>query len=492
MVSILIPRTKIIVTLGPSTSSSDIIERMALIGVSGFRINFAHGNPGFWRELVSVVREAEAKIGRPLALIGDLEGPSIRIGVIEKPIMLERGEKVIVKFQEEAEASKEKVIPIPQRRLFEVLEEGDHLVSDDGRVVLRVIKTYTDEAEVEALTSSEVSSRKTIIIRGKDPGLPAISERDLRNIEFAISNNFDYISISFVRNRDDIVAVKKIVRPRDENIGIISKIENREAIKNLEDIIDESDVVVIARGDLGVNFGIEEVPGLQEFIVEKTRRKGKPVVLATQILESMVLEPTPSRAEATDITVAVKQGVDAVMLTGETSIGKYPLEAVKWLKRILLKAEEKTVVKKYEATNGLWRYADSVVDVAEKLGARAILVFTIGCTLPPKLSASRPLIKTIVGASSTRCARKISIFWGLEPRIVTARDYESGIQKLESKLCREGELSIGENIVEAYRSTPTSHIVIIKTLSRCSEPLSGVENSSRLNFILNLASSNTP
>ncbi len=457
---------KMVASLGPSAQSPELVERMASLGVRGFRINFAHGGPRLWDRLVENVRSAEEKIGKPLALIGDLVGPSIRVGVLEEPVVLNPGGKARFVYAEKAEGGREAVIPLPIRRFFEALEEGDILVMDDGRVRLRVTEVSGSEVVVEALTPARISSRKAVVVLGKDLGLPAITMKDLHDIEYAIARGFDYISLSYVREPDDMRVLRDIVRRKGGGQALAAKIENRSAVENLPGIVEEADLVIVARGDLGMNYGLEEIPALQERIVEETRRRGKPVVVATQILESMINSPAPTRAEVTDVYVAVAQGVDAVMLTGETAIGRYPLEAVRWLRRIIRRAEASARIPRYKPMDGRWAYAHSAVEAAEALGAKMLLAYSVNGTLPPKLAASRPLPPVAVGTASERIARRLATLWGLEPIYIGASGYEEGLERLEKLLCSTGGLSIGDLVVETYRVGEESRVAI-KRMMNC-------------------------
>jgi pyruvate kinase len=461
-----VTRTKIIVSLGPSSANPDTIRKMIELGVSGFRINFAHGEQNLWREWVEMVREAERLTGRSVAVIGDLVGPSIRVGELEKPIEVQKGEKLVIRLAENAKGGDERVIPVPVRQFFNVLEEGDVIVSDDGRVEFRVLEVSGSVAIVEAVTPAIIKSRKALVIRGKDPGLPALSYRDVDNVKFALDNGFDYIALSHVRGSEDIEALKLLIEREGGNAGVIAKIENKSAVEHLSGIIASADVIVVARGDLGMVYGLENIPFLQEHIVAAARSQGKPVIVATQLLESMIENPAPTRAEVTDVTVAIRQGVDGVMLTGETAIGKFPVDTVRWLKRIIARAESEYDVEKVAPKGIRWSYAFSIVETAERL-ASALLVYSMAGTLHPLLAASRPRVPVLVGVPSWGMARRLSIYWGLDVRVVEAKDYVEGISKLEELACMEGLISEGATIVEAYREAEHKHVVIIKRLVGC-------------------------
>jgi pyruvate kinase len=415
--------------------------------------------------LVETVREVERSTGRPVAIIGDLVGPSVRVGRLGKPVSLQRGARVQLRYAESSESGD--FIPVPVKQLFSVLEEGDIILADDGRVELRVIEVSGYTAVVEASTPAVISSGKALVVKGKDLGLPAISKRDADNVRFALDVGFDYIALSHVRSGEDIEALRLLVQREGGDVGIVAKIENRSAVENLGQILKVADVIVVARGDLGMVYGLENVPFLQERIVSLAREAGKPVIVATQLLESMVENPVPTRAEVTDVAVAVRQGVDGLMLTGETAIGRYPVEAVRWLRRIVGRAEGEYRVEKVRPKGARWGYAFSIVEAAERIGASAILVYSVTGTLPPLLAASRPLVPVIVGVRNSRMARRLALYWGLDVRIVEAEGYGDGLAKLENMVCREGTLSEGSIAVEAYREVEHKHVVIIKRLIDC-------------------------
>ncbi|BEP18538.1 pyruvate kinase [Pyrofollis japonicus] len=457
---------KIIASIGPASSNPSIVERMVLLGVNGFRINFAHGDPSAWKKYVDTIREVENKTGTPLTIIGDLVGPSIRLGILEEPVLLNPEDRATIIYAEKSAGGDSKEIPLPLKRFFEVIDDGDVLVMDDGRIQLRVIRVEGVRAVVEALTPAKITSRKAIVVRGKEVDLPTLTQRDLEALSFAVSEGLDYIALSYVRSPRDLKVLKNLIREKGGDQHVAAKIETKSAIENLPQIVDEADLVVVARGDLGMNYGLEEIPLLQERIVEQSRRLGKPVIVATQVLESMVENPSPTRAEITDIYVAVSQGVDAIMLTGETSIGKYPIEAIRWLKRVLRRAEETISVKRYKPVEERWAYANSIVETAETMGAKAILIYSMHGTLPPKLATSRPKVRVVVGTNSAKIARRISLLWGLETLIIPAHSYEEGLRKLEEELCKRDELSIGDIVVKAYR-LENENRMIIASLMEC-------------------------
>jgi len=456
-------RAKMIASLGPSSAREGVVEELVLLGVSCFRINFAHGSESDWEQYVRLVRGVEERLGRPIALMGDLVGPSIRLGVLEEPVVLKPGEKARLVLAWRARGGEERTIPLPLEQVFEGLEEGDIIVMDDGRVRLRVVDVSAKEAVVEALTEARITSRKAIVVKGKDFNLPVLGPRDVENLRFAVRHGFDYVALSYVRSAADVEIVEEMIRGMGGGPEVVAKIETRRAVENLKAILSRTRVIVVARGDLGMNYGLEEIPFLQKMIVEEARRRGRHVIVATQLLESMIEKPVPTRAEVTDVAHAVEQGVDALMLTGETSIGRYPVEAVKWLRRIILYTEARSVPPKAKPAGERWRYANGIVSLAESLDAK-LLIYTMGGTLPPYISLSRPRVPVYIGVSDKAVARKLQILWGLNIVPLEAGGYEEGLRVLEERLLARGDVSLGDTVVEAYKSGDERHMVVIKRL----------------------------
>ena len=450
---------KVIASLGPASGDVEVIERMARNGVDAFRINFAHGGPEQWLKFVEGVRKVEECVGRPLALIGDLKGPSVRVGVLEEPVVVSRGATLRMVLAPSSKGGEEAVVPVPEEHFFEVVDVGDVIVMDDGRVRLRVTeKPSRDELEVTALTDARITSHKAVVVRGKDYGLPAISREDSRNIDFALKNGFDYISLSYVRRGEDLLLLKEILEKRGRgDVGVIAKVETKSAVENLSEIIDAADVVMVARGDLGMNFSLEDIHHYQRLIVGKCLRRGKPVIVATQLLESMIENPVPTRAEVVDISTAVEQGVDALMLTGETSVGKHPVEAVMWLRKVIDRTEARmgrqldTIAEaaRRRELNIFVRFDKGVVELAEDLGAKLVVFSKLGMT-PKAMASLRPKVPLYVGACDDRLLRKLTILWGLHPIKVEAADYDEGLEKTFEIVRNKNQINIGDVAVLTY------------------------------------------
>jgi pyruvate kinase len=452
---------------------------MARVGVHGFRVNFAHGEPAEWKLYVDLAREAEAKVNRPIALIGDLPGPSIRVGVLDEPIRVGRGEEVVFELADRGRGGDDKRIPLPVPQVFEAVDPGDIVVMDDGRVRLRVVdKTGSAKFTAIALTDAVISSRKALVVQGKEVELPVLSERDMEALSFAIRHGFDYVGLSYVRKPDDVNLLRELIERRGGGQAIIAKIETRSAIENLSEIVRASDAVLVARGDLGMNFGLEEVHRYQKLIIETSLRLRRPVILATQLLESMRESPVPTRAEVVDVSTAVEMGVDALMLTGETAVGKHPIEAVKWLTRIVSYAEHHFLNRRREhielARSSLRsaeeRLVKALVDLSEELHAK-LLVYTVQGATPKRIASMRPTVQVYVGSSKPEVLRKLAILWGVEPVLVEAQGYSEGLRKLLTYLVDSQRVSIGDTVVLAFGVRGwRQRIEIVKLASLPREP----------------------
>jgi len=430
-------KTKIAATIGPSSCSVETVKAMALAGASAFRINFSHGSEAEWLKFVKVVREVEDEVGRHLALIGDLRGPSVRIGDLDEPIRLRAGEKTYLVLAERLPGGSDKRIPISNELVLRKFRKGHVLLMDDGRVIFRVLEGDGERITLKALTDAIITSRKNIVIQGKDLELPTITEREIEAVRFASRENFDYIGLSYVRGAEDISMLKGMLLSLGaKDIGIIAKIETPTAVKRLEEIVDSADVILVARGDLGMYFSLEEIPRLQERIVDLCIERGKPVIIATQILGSMIENPIPTRGEVIDVVSAIRQGVDVLMLTGETAIGKYPVEVVKWLSKIIETYESDIIPQKRRKLRDgdvRDRFAYGVVSLAESLNA-IIGVYTRSGKTAMRIASFRPRCRIFSASNSKRTLRKLALIWGIESIMVSSKDYEEGLNELQSRI----------------------------------------------------------
>ncbi|RLF19400.1 MAG: pyruvate kinase [Thermoprotei archaeon] len=451
-------KTKMLVTIGPSSGNPTIIDAFMREGVSGFRINFSHGNQHVWSEYVELIRNAERECKVNVALIGDLKGPQVRIGDF-KSFRIMKGDFVRLILSDKTD--EDKTIPINNRRVLEVLDIGDLVLLDDGKIRLHVYDIKGEEATLLALNDGMISSKKTLIISGKDLDLPVITQYDIKCIEYAIEKEFTYLALSYVRTARDIATLRELLDKKGgSDIGIIAKIETRKAIHDLSSILREVDACIVARGDLGMHYNLEEIPILQERIIYEAIEKGRPVIVATQLLESMMTKPQPTRSEIVDIMSTVRDHVDALLLTGETAIGEYPIEAVKWLKRVINKAEELAIkegsflrARQENVIDVKDKFARGLVLMAESLNSK-IVVYTKTGFMPSRLSRLRPKVMILAGTSKKAIAQRLSIYYGIKAFVVGRSDqdydYEQGLELLYEKLIRDGMLNLGDTVLQTY------------------------------------------
>ncbi|MDT7887391.1 MAG: pyruvate kinase [Desulfurococcales archaeon] len=431
-------RTKIITSIGPASKNPEILREFYRLGIRCMRINFAHGDARFWGEIVNLVRDLETSLGDFLCLIGDLPGPSIRLGDFGE-LAFKRGSRVV--FSNTGDG-----VPVRESDFYELVDEGDIILLDDGRVVLEVISSSWGRIETIALTDGVLRSGKGLAIRGKEISSKIIRERDLEALRFSIENRFSYIGASHVRSPEDLRIIRKTIYSMGGKQKILAKIENSSAVKNIESIAEEADGVVIARGDLGMNLGLEEIPSIQRRILNICHEMGKPCIVATQILESMMNSPVPTRAEIGDLYSVVSQGVDGVMLTGETAVGLYPVEAVKWAKKVIERAEKDPEItyggpesrrasadagRKSRLSYGIYRLSESI--------QASIAVIDRDPRDVALISINKPRQKIYFVTDNLDTYRQSHLLWGVEPiYLKDLSETSSIIQHLKEKILREG------------------------------------------------------
>lgn len=459
-------RVKLIVSLGPSSSSLDVVESMLREGVSGFRINLAHGGLSDWVRMVRLVREAESLVSGYASVIVDIRGPSLRLGEFPDVISVSAGS--VVEFCVSGYSREVPRIPFPHKEVFESVSVGDFLVMDDGRARFEVVEAYGECFKARALTSCELRQKKNVAFPNKEFRIKYMSVEDLEALKNLCSEGIDYVDASLVRSVEDIEELRNYLMSIGCEALVIAKIETKEAIRNLSEVAEASDAVLVARGDLGMNFGLEEVPILQKTIVEATHRIGKPVIVATQLLESMINNPVPTRAEVSDVTNAVLEGVDALMLTGETAVGKYPVEAVRWLRRVAERAEslyKPTIQRTTEHTRKSLkrRYAKGVTELAEDLGG-VLAIYSMKGTTAFTIASLRPRTEYYVGVPTKEVARKLSIVWGVNAKVIEANNYVEGLEKLYSSLVSSGYLKKGDLVVLTYGLKDKEQVIKVRVV----------------------------
>src|SRR5256886_3877631 len=410
-------RTKIVATIGPASATPELLAALANAGMAGARLNLSHGTHEEHRERARAVRATEAEIGRPLALIADLQGPKVRIGELQGPVTLARGEDVVVAG---GETSADGELPVSPAVIGEVLQPGHEVLIDDGLVRLRVEAIEQGRARCAVLVGGVVSSHKGVNLPGVPVPIPSLTRKDMDDLDLALELGVDFIALSFVRSAADVRDLRALIEQAGSHARVIAKIEKSEAVDALDAILDETDSVMVARGDLGVEIGVALVPLLQKRIIIAALERGKTVITATQMLESMVHQAEPTRAEASDVANAVLDGSSALMLSGETAIGEYPVESVAYMDRPPRAVEPSPGYRHQipeaseEPTVGQ-AMSNAACDVAEVLQASALLVPTYTgrtASVVPRLRPRRP----ILGLTHPDYAlRQMALEWGVTP-----------------------------------------------------------------------------
>jgi len=417
-------RTKIVATIGPASSSPDAIAALISAGMDGARLNMSHGSHDDHRRHAETVRAAEAAAGRPIALIADLQGPKLRLGDLKSPIMLERGTTVVIAGEE---AAQDGDLPISPSVLGTVLQIGNDVLIDDGHVKLRVLAVERGRARCEVIVGGVVSSHKGVNLPGVPLPIPSITRKDLDDLEFALELGVDFVALSFVRSASDVRALRTLMEARGSSAHVIAKIEKAEAIAALDEILAESDAVMVARGDLGVEIGSADVPLLQKRIISRSLERGRPVITATQMLESMIHQTEPTRAEASDVANAILDGTTAIMLSGETAMGEFPVEAVEVMNRIAC-AVEPSLGYRHEIPHADdaptigQAMSNAACDIAEALEAKAILVPTFSGRTASAVARLRPRRPIVAVTHQSQSLRHMALEWGVTPLEIDATD----------------------------------------------------------------------
>jgi pyruvate kinase len=442
---------KIVATLGPSSSTYERIRALFEAGVDVFRLNFSHGSHSDHLARFAAIRRVESQTGRPVGILADLQGPKLRLGTFaEGRIELAAGARFQLDL--ERQAGDQQRAPLPHPEIFEALHPGTELLIDDGKVRLEVENCGSSFADTRCLVGGTLSDRKGVNVPNAVLPLSAITEKDRADLSFALEQGADWIAFSFVQRPDDVAEGRKLVGGR---AGVMVKLEKPSAIQRLGEIIELADGLMVARGDLGVEMPPEDVPSVQKEVIHACRAAGKPVVVATQMLESMILAPTPTRAEASDVATAVYDGADAVMLSAETAAGHYPIEAVAMMNRIACRVQEDPLY--YSMLQGTrieheHTTSDAIsaaaCQVARLIGATAIVSYTTSGATALRAARERPEAPILVLTSNLSTARRLAILWGAH--CVHSSDVKSFgdmVQKAVRIAHREKLAAPGERVV---------------------------------------------
>jgi pyruvate kinase len=420
-------RTKIVATLGPVSSSAETVLGLAEAGMDAARLNFSHGTHEDHAARAALVREVQEEIGRPLAVIADLQGPKLRIGELASPFTLETGDEIVVSAEDTA---KDGDLPVSPAVVGEILQRGHDVLIDDGLVRLRVESVERGRARCAVVIGGLVAAHKGVNVPGVPVPIPSLTRKDMDDLEFALELGVDFVALSFVRSAADVRDLSDLIEASGSHANVIAKIEKAEAVDSLEAILAETDAVMVARGDLGVEVGTALVPLIQKRIILASLERAKPVITATQMLESMIEHAEPTRAEASDVANAILDGSSALMLSGETARGQFPVEAVAYMDRIACAVEPSLGYRHQlpgaseEPTVGQ-ATSNAACDLAESIGAAALLVPTFTGRTASAVARLRPH-RPIIGLSHHEHAvRQMAIEWGVTPiKILEATDVE--------------------------------------------------------------------
>lgn len=449
--------TKIIATIGPSSSTLQEVLALGEQGVNLFRLNFSHGTHAEHEQRITAIREVEKQLARPIGIIADLQGPKYRVGSIEQPLHLNAGDELCFFFpemQDEAASHYPQAmayIPLPHLDIFRAITPNARLLMDDGKLTFNVTSIQENCFLARLENAGKLSSNKGVNLPDTELDINPITQKDDADLAFALSHEVDFVALSFVQKPADILDAKAKIAGRAQ---IIAKIEKPMALEQIDDIIAATDAVMIARGDLGVEMPAQLVPPIQKNLVSKCRRVGKPVIVATQMLESMIQSPTPTRAEASDVAGAVFDGADAVMLSAETAAGQYPVQSVAMMASIAQAAEEHIQASPHdgparmEVESSVYHaVAEAAVRLAETIDACAIVAFTASGNTAVRLARERPSRPIFVLSPAYRVERQLSVLWGVQTASQAETHYEHAVDEAVAMIKDKGLGRTGQSVV---------------------------------------------
>ncbi|HEY3121271.1 MAG TPA: pyruvate kinase [Vicinamibacteria bacterium] len=457
-------RTKIVATIGPASREPAVLERLMRAGVDVVRLNFSHGEHEQHLAVMTAAREIASRLDRPIALLQDLSGPKIRTGKLRGggPVELSDGQRIVITTDESIEGTSERISttydPLPRD-----VKSGDKILLDDGNLELRVERIVGDEIEATVVHGGLLKPNKGMNLPGVSLSTPALTEKDRRDLDFGVKNGVDYVALSFVRRAADVEEVQALIRSMGRAVPVIAKIEKREAVNDLPSILDVTEGVMVARGDLGVELSTEEVPTLQKRIIEMSNGAGKVVITATQMLESMIENPRPTRAEASDVANAILDGTDAVMLSAETASGRFPVEAVATMARIACYTEEHYQMRGPSRMIGgqgsmvarsLARVASTV---AEELDCKLIVAFTESGATARLVSSFRPKSPIAAITYNVQTYKLLALWWGVIPvHSEFSATTDEMIVRGEQLLRQKGMVNPGDRVLMLAGQTHTA------------------------------------
>lgn len=449
-------KTKIVATLGPATSTKEVLKGMLEEGVDVFRINFSHADYKDVAERIKMIRDLNDEFGFTAAILGDLQGPKLRVGVMKEEVVVNPGDEIVFATGERFEGTKDRVY-MTYDRFPQDANPGEKILLDDGKLIFEVVSTNRkDEVVAKVIQGGPLKSKKGVNLPNTNISQPALTEKDIEDAIFAISQDVDWLALSFVRHAEDLMQLRDLIEKHSEHkIPIIAKIEKPEAVANIDKIVAHCDGIMVARGDLGVEVPAEEVPLIQKQLVLKAKKARIPVIIATQMMETMITSLTPTRAEVNDVANSVMDGADAVMLSGETSVGSYPVQVIKQMANILMSVENSPLIKvpqlaPHIRTN---RYITKAIcyhaaNMANEINAKAISTLTNSGYTAFQISAWRPLCHILVFTSNKCILTRLSLLWGVRAfyydKYVSTDDT---IEDVNNIACKMGYLEEGDMLI---------------------------------------------
>ena len=464
----IVRRTKIVSTLGPATDSAEMIGKLMDAGVNVFRLNMSHAPHDWVRRVFAAIRTESAKRARYTGIMMDTQGPAIRTGDLSVPLDLQPGQKFTLTVRGERDLE-EHSVDVNYENFINDISVGDVVLIDNGTIQMKVLAKNGNKVECEVLTKGTLGSRRHINLPGVKVSLPALTSKDIKDVKLGLELGVDFLALSFVREARDLLQLREMFEPGKPHPFVIAKIEDQEAIKNLDAIIHEADGIMVARGDLGIEIPYEELPIVQRRIVKTCLRIGRPVIVATHMLESMIESPMPTRAEVTDVSNAVFEETDAIMLSGETTVGKYPLKCIEVFDKIATRIERSGSAQFHDAaelTQPRQKLVKSAVVMANELKAAALLVFTRHGSMAQYASWMRPHYSPIYAmCENERTANEMALCWGVTPFVMPfdfinpQNTIETALKNLAEQGCLKpgatvviiGAISVGTEIVDAVQ-----------------------------------------
>jgi pyruvate kinase len=451
-------KAKIVCTLGPATTTEEKVHELVEAGMDVARLNMSHGTHADHASVYAMVRRASDRMGRGVGIIADLQGPKIRLGrVAGGPVLLEAGQAFTITTRDVPGGGD--VCSTTYAGLPGDVAEGDPILIDDGRVRLVVTAVHGTEVETAVVVAGPISNHKGINLPGVAVSVPAMSDKDTLDLRFALRLGVDFIALSFVRSAADAEDVRRVMREEGILVPVIAKIEKPQAIDALDEIVDAFDGLMVARGDLGVECPLEDVPMIQATVVDRARRQAKPVIVATQMLESMISAPRPTRAEASDVAHAVLDGADAVMLSGETSVGAYPIEAVQTMARIIRSTEDSGLARMasiewHPRTRG-GVVTKAATEVAERVGARYLVAFTQSGDSARRMSRYRSAMPMLAFTPVAAVRSQLALTWGIETFLTDPVEHtDEMVRQVDEALLEIGRVQLGDLVVIIGGSPP--------------------------------------